>query len=308
MRQPLPRRSAGFSLIELLVVIAIIAILMGLIMSAVSKAYEAANALYCKNNLKQIGLAVTTFENCNDKFPAANLGPTQLLPTQKSYGFFPQILPHIEQDQILHAFNTNLNWWEAGNQQAVQVHMKIAECPSVPSNHTLQFNHSGITGTAATADYAPIDSIATSASSALALGLIPPVKNNTGMLLKNGYSHRGDIKDGLSTTIMLAEDAGRGQLWQAGKLAINGSCNGGGWADDAAVYTLHGATYDCKTIGGPCGVNCTNDNEIYSFHRNGAHVVMGDGTVRFLSSSIKITVLAALITAANEDIVPADAF
>jgi prepilin-type N-terminal cleavage/methylation domain-containing protein len=98
LRTTLPRRRRGFTLIELLVVIAIIGILVSLLLPAVQQAREAARRTQCKNNLKQLGLALHNYESTFKCFPMAN-AQNYVANVQ---GFSPQarLLPYVEQTNL----------------------------------------------------------------------------------------------------------------------------------------------------------------------------------------------------------------
>src|SRR5262245_12411617 len=104
-----PRQRRAFSLIELMVVIAIIAILIGLLLPAVQKVREAANQVECKNNLKQIGLALHVYHDGHGSFPPAHsydpgwtTVPNVPRPLDNWWyiSWMARILPYIEQDGL----------------------------------------------------------------------------------------------------------------------------------------------------------------------------------------------------------------
>jgi len=67
-----PMRRRGFTLVEVLVVIAVIAILIALLLPAMQQARESARYITCRNNLKQIGLALANYENVNKVLPPSS--------------------------------------------------------------------------------------------------------------------------------------------------------------------------------------------------------------------------------------------
>jgi len=136
----------GFTLIELLVVIAIIAILVALLLPAVQQAREAARRTQCKNNLKQIGLALHNYHDTHGRFPptqimVAYLGANNTSPVPRNHTWVSLILPYLEQANMYSAINFSLPMFvQASNtyqtlptgETIVSRKLPTLQCPSDP--------------------------------------------------------------------------------------------------------------------------------------------------------------------------------
>jgi prepilin-type processing-associated H-X9-DG protein len=183
-------------------------------------------------------------------------------------------------------------------------------------------------------DYAAIKGIRTGAGQLATSNLIDAVGNAEGAMPDSVMRRFADITDGTSNAIIVAECAGRPELWRAGRPvplasldpanarypiedAAGGDMPGGAWAEQQNAFFLDGATPDGRLKPGPCAVNCTNnfcglpmrnydDGEIYAFHAGGANILMTDGSVRFLRANIDIRILARLVTRAGGEVIGND--
>jgi len=127
-------RKRGFTLIELLVVIAIIAILIALLLPAVQQAREAARRTQCKNNLKQLGLAVYNYESTFARYPSAgefsDLSTGAVLRQFTQTSTFTQILPLIDQGNVYNQFNFSYHYTAGGNPVPSKAIIPAFLCPS----------------------------------------------------------------------------------------------------------------------------------------------------------------------------------
>jgi prepilin-type N-terminal cleavage/methylation domain-containing protein/prepilin-type processing-associated H-X9-DG protein len=304
------RRSPAFTLIELLVVIAIIAILIGLLLPAVQKIRDAAARLQCQNNLKQIGLAAQNYAgDYNSALPPSMITNSY---TTTGWGLF--LLPYIEQAPLYSQYNVGATFFAidpngAFNNQAVSnTFIKVYNCPSAPTptvyNYT--FNYPGygtVSWQAAPSDYSPVAGVSQTLASYLGL----TSGSLQGALQPDVGTPILAVSDGTSNTILYAEMAGKNALYQAGHntgTTLSGLNGGeGGWADPTSGGSLlYGSSGDGTVSPGICGINCSNDFGLYSFHTGGANCVFCDGSVRFLSSGIDITALAYKVTRAGGEV------
>jgi prepilin-type N-terminal cleavage/methylation domain-containing protein/prepilin-type processing-associated H-X9-DG protein len=286
------RSRGGFTLVELLIVIAIIAVLIGLLLPAVQRVREAANRIKCQNNLKQLALALVHYESVFGLFPEGYRFQT---PTRS---FIPPLLPFIEQNNI--RFDLSRDWDDPVNQSAVQNQIPILYCPSSANGPNRVDDTYGFRP--AVSDYTVYHGINHGYCDIVGWPYYNPPDQNGAMT--STVCRIVDITDGTSTTFLVVEDCARPDLYRMGGLAT-GTASAGGWADPNLEIALDGS--DTLPYGqgqgfGPCVMNCTNDNEVYSFHLGGASFAFCDGSVRFLKETIRNTTFAALVTKSAGDI------
>ena len=135
---------SGFTLIELLVVIAVIAVLVALLLPAVQQAREAARRVQCRNNLKQLGLALHNYHDVHQRFPAGYysfpaVGGTapfgvhhdpSTWDAAPGWGWSAMLLPYIEQGNAVHALDFRRPVWDPGHLNVIKTRFAVMLCPA----------------------------------------------------------------------------------------------------------------------------------------------------------------------------------
>ena len=283
------RPRTGFTLIELLVVIAIIAILIALLLPAVQQAREAARRTQCRNNLKQIGLALHNYHDSFQTLPPGWVGMTggnfDIYGTN-GWGWAAHILPQIEQNNLYSSLNFKVNLADSSMDVQRTTAIPTFRCPSDVSENTWKLNDGSVDHELATANYvgvfgtSDIDDCATSPNS---------LCRGEGAFYQNSKTNFRDFSDGLSNTMIVGEHKTRTDLPEQWHSTWTGVIPNG---DDALVRIL--GTCD-HTPNSPAN----HIDDFSSWHSGGSHFVFGDGSVKFINTNIDLGVYQALATRAG---------
>jgi len=328
-------RKKGFTLIELLVVIAIIAVLVSLLLPAVQQAREAARRSQCKNNLKQIGLALHNYHESLRVFPPGYVdrnGNPNITPDQDlgpGWGWCSFLLPYMEQTNLYNQINFNQGVGVGSNVQVSQTPLPAFQCPS---DSTFQ-------ATFAVYDSSFTTPIATVASSNYlgcngwiecfngAGGNPQPGPGadglagtfgaaGVGLFYRNSKNSAASISDGLSNTIAVGERSTNHSPGTWTGAVTGGRCPAWMAVQPPAPYSPPpGPPYDNADFGEAlilAHCNATHlpsadfpifdPDTFYSFHSGGAHFLLADGSVRFISSFVNGPTYQYLATIAGSEV------
>lgn len=315
MKHSFCKRRFGFTLIELLVVIAIIAVLIALLLPAVQQARESARRVQCKNNLKQMGLALHNYHDTQLVMPPALIGSGRCNPasypaecpatrTVLNTTGFVLLLPYLDQGPMYGIYNFNVQSSSSSpysrplaggaattdtiNAPVYQKRLAAYICPSDPGGAPGFVSGPGTNGfyssnSATRSNYLFASGNYTDYDRSY--GTYCGSSTSAGMFGNDGAARLSDVTDGTSNTIAIGESTqlrhtstSYGPFWGAG---VHTCCHG--YTPNATYHINY--DYDGAT-------NPLNQQYAWgygSYHVGGGHFLMADGAVRFISENSSFT-------------------
>ncbi len=296
------RSQRGFTLIELLVVIAIIAVLIALLLPAVQQAREAARRTQCKNNMKNLGLAMHNYHDTFTVFPFGF--------DEHEAFWHGMILPQLEQQGIYN----KIEWIESGNGNwdsgsfnttACATVIPVFRCPSMVMD--THIDNSAIPGRvpnsyrgcAGSNVYS--DDISTIPAGTPAGAKALEEVGLNGILFGDSNISTRDIIDGTSNTVMFGEsytdlyvkDSQQMDYWQIGS-PQTGNWTAGGIGGTEYSEGLGSTAVKINARLDPTQNGVLMEMSFGSYHIGGAHFTLADGSVRFISQNINLATYQGL--------------
>ncbi len=334
----------GFTLIELLVVIAIIGVLIGLLLPAVQTAREAARRAQCSNNLKQIGLGLSNYETAIGTYPPSLVlaGSGNVTRWNGGWSVHERVLPYMEQDNLFNSANFLLNKERPSNSTVIRQTVAVLVCPSEvkpqPSAH--DYGISGVSsygacegdwfvwgGYAGPQNRSAFGPNRSRRPAAFTDGLsqtmmFAEVKTYSPTYMCDGVG-LANIQNPLSVpptnadpwTVAPEYFSGACRFyalphteWSDGSVHSSGVTTA--WTPNRVILGTPSCNLDMdvnginEEDGGPTFAAITDR----SYHPGGVQILLGDGSVRFVKSSIAGTTWRALGTVAGGEVVSGDSF
>jgi prepilin-type N-terminal cleavage/methylation domain-containing protein len=320
---------SGFTLIELLVVIAIIAVLIALLLPAVQQARESARRTQCKNQMKQLGLALHNFHDVFLRFPAGAQEDVFPVPksgatTIKGTSWIVFILPYLDQAPLYSLYDFSKPYFDPvpatppGN--ATNIGTKVIPaiyCPSGPAPrahldpntntpNNLSTHYYGVMGPGGPTNptvvtfnginYSYVVGNPGTNGSYATDGVLGRYVDTAGSVTTEFFAGTRDVTDGTSNTVMVAElsrqiPSGVSNHYRSW---IRGN-NGGSGATKNVTNPINSTFYN--------GSNNFNDISFGSNHTGGCHFTFADGAVRFLNENINMGLYRALASRKNSEVI-----
>ncbi len=243
----------------------LVTIVPAFLLPAIQQARVAALRSQSKNNLKQLGLAMHNYHDVHQSFPAGTI-PNEKLKPDERLSFFVELLPFVEQAALYQKVDKEGGWKDKANRQVVETKIAVFENPGMkPQPPKTTEVKFGAT------HYVGMAGIGKDAA------LLPITSNRAGVFGYNRKTRFRDITDGTSNTVMISEASKDFGGWSAG--------------GNATIRSLTKKPY----INGPDGIGGP--------FPGGCHMLMGDGSVKFISQAIDPNTMEGLITIRGGEVI-----
>ncbi len=274
-----PTGRPGVALVEILVVIGIVGALFALLLPAVQAARERSRCSQCGFNLRQSALAVLSHAERFTRLP-----PSHTVEPEPRRGLFPLILDGLGYVALRDAYRFDKPWNDGANAAATSQTLPELICPTTPETRQR------------VTDYVPAPTLSSTLYQPLiSLGAITQRREWRSMLQPQiRVVTAGSVRDGMSSSFMLFEAAGRPTQYKNGN-RVDGAHGGAHWASDGSSTGIR------RYCNGTQLANCENIQGVYSFHPGGCNYAYGDAAVRFLDETMDPEVWVSHFTMAAAD-------